>query len=107
MSCRSLRPSAEPTARSRHPPPEELPVSLPLSGLLVLDKPAGVTSYDCVARVKRVSAQSRVGHAGTLDPLATGVLLTLLGDATRRQAELLELEKEYRFKARFGAITET
>lgn len=77
------------------------------SGLLVLDKPAGVTSYDCVHRVKRILGVRRVGHCGTLDPLAEGVLLVLFGQATRLQESYLGLEKQYRFRAEFGRATTT
>lgn len=76
-------------------------------GLLVLDKPAGISSYDCVRVVKRRFNITRVGHCGTLDPLAKGVLLVLLGTATRFQERFLELEKEYRFSAEFGKKTDT
>ena len=68
--------------------------STPTGGLLV-DKPAGVTSHDVVARVRRERG-GKVGHAGTLDPFATGLLIVLLGRATRLQRFLLELPKTYR-----------
>ncbi len=77
------------------------------SGLLVLDKPVGVTSYDCVHRVKDVLQAKRVGHCGTLDPLARGVLLILTGAATRQQDTFLGLEKHYWFRAEFGHETTT
>ena len=63
--------------------------------LLVVDKPAGWTSFDVVARVRRLTAVRKVGHAGTLDPFATGVLLLLLGKMTRQQDRLMAGEKEY------------
>ncbi len=71
------------------------------TGVLVVDKPAGVTSHDVVARVRRERG-GKVGHAGTLDPFATGVLTILLGRATRLQRYLLELPKTYRATARLG-----
>jgi tRNA pseudouridine55 synthase len=72
----------------------------PARGLLV-DKPAGVTSHDVVAQVRRERG-GKVGHAGTLDPFATGLLLVLLGRATRLQRFLLELPKTYVATARLG-----
>jgi tRNA pseudouridine55 synthase len=77
------------------------------SGLLVLDKPGGVTSHDVVNRVRRAFGVKRVGHAGTLDPMATGVLVVCVGEATRA-IELLETEpKEYVAGVRFGVSTDT
>jgi tRNA pseudouridine55 synthase len=72
----------------------------PAGGLLV-DKPAGVTSHDVVAEIRRERG-GKVGHAGTLDPFATGLLVVLLGRATRLQRYLLELPKTYRATARLG-----
>jgi tRNA pseudouridine55 synthase len=72
----------------------------PALGLLV-DKPAGVTSHDVVAQIKRERA-AKVGHAGTLDPFATGLLVVLLGRATRLQRYLMELPKAYLATARLG-----
>jgi tRNA pseudouridine55 synthase len=72
----------------------------PAGGLLV-DKPAGVTSHDVVARIRRERG-GKVGHAGTLDPFATGLLVVLLGRATRLQRYLLALPKTYRATARLG-----
>ena len=76
-------------------------------GVLLIDKPAGVTSHDVVAAVRRAlggkRAAPRVGHAGTLDPFATGLLLVLLGRATKSQQELMALPKRYETVARLGA----
>ena len=72
------------------------------SGLVVVDKPAGWTSHDVVARLRRVYGQRRVGHAGTLDPDATGVLLVGLGRVTRLLRFLQETDKEYRGEVVFG-----
>jgi tRNA pseudouridine55 synthase len=77
------------------------------SGVLVVDKPAGVTSFDVVARVRRRLHVRRVGHAGTLDPDATGVLPVLLGEATKLMPYLAEHDKEYRAVVRFGIRTDT
>ena len=79
------------------------------TGLVVLvDKPAGPTSHDIVARVRRETAEKRVGHAGTLDPFATGLLIVLVGrEATREQALFMDQPKSYRVVARFGATSTT
>ena len=71
------------------------------SGFILADKPAGVTSHDVVARVRREHGV-RVGHAGTLDPFATGLLIVLLGPATRLQRYVLGLPKTYVATARLG-----
>jgi tRNA pseudouridine55 synthase len=76
-------------------------------GVLLVDKPAGVTSHDVVARVKR-ERDVKTGHAGTLDPFATGLLIVLLErEATREQARFMALPKTYRTVARFGALSTT
>lgn len=72
-----------------------------------MDKPAGPTSHDVVARVRRVLGLRSVGHAGTLDPFATGLLVVLLGRATRLARFLAPLEKVYRATARLGVRTDT
>jgi tRNA pseudouridine55 synthase len=78
------------------------------SGVLLYDKPSGVTSHDVVVRVRRGhGGQVRVGHAGTLDPFATGLLLVLVGRATRVQRFLMALPKRYEATARFGATSST
>jgi tRNA pseudouridine55 synthase len=76
-------------------------------GLVVVDKPAGWTSHDVVARLRRIYGQRRVGHAGTLDPDATGVLLVGLGRATRLLRFLTETGKVYRGEVTFGVATDT
>jgi tRNA pseudouridine55 synthase len=76
-------------------------------GLVVVDKPAGWTSHDVVARMRRCFGQRRVGHAGTLDPDATGVLLVGLGRVTRLLRFLQEAGKEYRGRVVFGVATDT
>jgi tRNA pseudouridine55 synthase len=70
--------------------------------LLLCDKPAGKTSHDIVLAVRRERRGEKVGHAGTLDPFATGLLLVLIGRATRLQRFLVELRKTYVARARFG-----
>ena len=78
-----------------------------MDGVLIIDKPAGWTSHDVVARVRRVLRERRVGHTGTLDPFATGVLVVLVGRATRLAQFLAGAEKEYEATVRFGYATET
>lgn len=78
-----------------------------IDGLLVVDKPAGWTSHDVVAKLRGATRQRRVGHAGTLDPDATGVLLVGLGRATRLLRFLQETTKEYRGVIAFGVATST
>jgi tRNA pseudouridine55 synthase len=79
----------------------------PVDGLVVVDKPAGWTSHDVVARLRRVFGQRRVGHAGTLDPDATGVLLVGLGRATRLLQFLSGMAKRYSGRLVLGAATDT
>jgi tRNA pseudouridine55 synthase len=77
------------------------------AGLLVLDKPAGMTSHDVVAVVRRLLGNRKVGHAGTLDPMATGVLLVGVGPATRLLGHLALAGKSYRATIRLGSSTVT
>lgn len=76
-------------------------------GLLVVDKPEGPTSHDVVGRVRRVLHERRVGHAGTLDPLASGVVVVVVGRATRLAAYLTSDDKRYRATIRLGFATTT
>lgn len=78
-----------------------------MDGLLIIDKPAGITSHDVVARVRRILKTKRVGHTGTLDPFATGVMVILVGKATRLAQFLDKDEKEYEAVVQFGAETDT
>lgn len=77
------------------------------SGVLVVDKPAGWTSHDVVARVRRLAGTRRVGHAGTLDPMATGVLVLGLGYGTKLLTYLVGADKAYAATIRLGATTVT
>jgi tRNA pseudouridine55 synthase len=78
-----------------------------IDGLLLVDKPAGVTSHDVVLAARRAFGESRIGHAGTLDPFATGLLVLLLGRATRLLPHLDGVPKEYAAVIAFGSETET
>jgi tRNA pseudouridine55 synthase len=78
-----------------------------MNGVLNIDKPAGMTSHDVVSRIRRVAHTKRVGHAGTLDPDATGVLLVCLGSATRITDFLVEQGKSYRATLTLGMTTTT
>ena len=79
----------------------------PASGLVVVDKPGGVTSHDVVARVRRLAGTRKVGHAGTLDPMATGVLVLGVNRATRLLGHLMLTEKAYDATIRLGVATTT
>jgi tRNA pseudouridine55 synthase len=78
-----------------------------MDGVLVIDKPAGLTSHDVVARTRHILHERRIGHTGTLDPFATGVLVILLGKATRLAQFLSGVEKEYEAIIRLGYATDT
>lgn len=78
-----------------------------MNGLLVLDKPPGVTSHDVVAIVRRATGEKSIGHLGTLDPMATGVLPLLLGKYTRLAQFFGQAEKHYEGHIRFGFATDT
>ena len=82
-------------------------IHMPKPGLLVIDKPTGPTSHDIVNIVRRGTQIRKVGHTGTLDPYASGVLLILLGSVTRLAEYLLEVDKEYLATIRFGSATST
>src|SRR3954447_26082958 len=79
----------------------------PSEGGLIVDKPSGPTSHDIVALARRALGESRIGHTGTLDPLATGVLVLLVGRATRLSQFLVSDEKEYIADVRLGVSTPT
>ena len=83
------------------------PKGLPVNGWLILDKPQGLTSTQAVSRVKRVFEAQKAGHAGTLDPLATGILPVALGEATKTVPYVVDGEKNYRFTVTWGVETDT
>lgn len=78
-----------------------------MNGILIIDKPRAMTSFDVVRRVRKLCGTRRVGHAGTLDPLATGVLPVAVGEGTRIVQFLMEGEKTYRATLKLGEITDT
>ena len=78
-----------------------------IHGLILVDKPTGPTSHDVVARARRALSEKRIGHVGTLDPMATGLLGLLVGAATRLSEYLVEKDKRYAATVRFGSSTNT
>ena len=78
-----------------------------MQGLILLDKPMGITSFGAVAKIKRAAHEKRVGHTGTLDPMATGVLPVLLGRATALSGLMLDADKRYTATVRLGVATDT
>ena len=76
-------------------------------GILLVDKPQGITSHDVVAKMRRIFHIKKVGHAGTLDPMATGLLLILIGKATKASQYLMSMDKEYTGTIRLGQITDS
>lgn len=78
-----------------------------MNGLLVIDKPGGITSHDVVSRLRRITGEQSIGHLGTLDPMATGVLPLLMGKFTRLAQYFSAAEKSYTGTIRFGFATDT
>jgi tRNA pseudouridine55 synthase len=78
-----------------------------MEGILLVDKPRDHTSHDVVARLRGKLRMKRIGHAGTLDPMATGLLIMLVGKATRVSQYLISLDKEYEGTVEFGKVTDT
>ncbi len=76
-------------------------------GILLVDKPQGITSHDVVSKMRRVYHMKKVGHAGTLDPMATGLLLILIGKATKVSQYLMSMDKEYTGTVKLGQITDS
>lgn len=77
------------------------------AGILLVDKPQGITSHDVVAKMRRVFQIKKIGHAGTLDPMATGLLIILVGKATKASQYLMSLDKEYTGTTRLGEVTDS
>jgi tRNA pseudouridine55 synthase len=84
-----------------------MPRSSGLDGILLIDKPSGWTSHDVVARTRRITGQRRIGHTGTLDPMATGLLVLCLGNATRLVEYMSAHDKTYEGEVRLGVSTDT
>lgn len=78
-----------------------------MTGVLLVDKPVGLTSHDVVDRIRKAARIRRVGHTGTLDPNATGLLILCLGHATRLSEHLIGLDKVYEGTMRLGVVTDT
>ena len=72
-----------------------------------MDKPQGITSHDVVDQVRRIYRMKKVGHAGTLDPMATGMMLILVGKATKVSQYLMSMDKEYAATMRLGQVTDS
>lgn len=83
------------------------PKPIPYHGWINIDKEGGITSFDVVARVRRILSMKKVGHAGTLDPMATGILPIAIGDATKTIAYAMDGEKSYHFTVKWGSATNT
>ncbi|HPM52597.1 MAG TPA: tRNA pseudouridine(55) synthase TruB, partial [Rhodoglobus sp.] len=79
----------------------------PASGILLVDKPQGITSHDVVARARKAVGTRKVGHAGTLDPMATGLLILGVNSATRLLTYIVGLDKQYTATIRLGVATTT
>ena len=77
------------------------------TGILLVDKPQGITSHDVVAKMRRVFKVKKVGHAGTLDPMATGLLIILIGKATKASQYLMSVDKEYVGTIKLGEVTDS
>lgn len=78
-----------------------------MNGLLLINKPAGLTSHDVVARVRRIMQTKEVGHSGTLDPMASGLMVLLIGEATKLSSFVTDGDKEYRLGLKLGITTDT
>jgi tRNA pseudouridine55 synthase len=78
-----------------------------MNGLLLVDKPLGITSFDCIRRLRRQTGVRKIGHAGTLDPLATGLMLMLFGTACKQAMTLTKMDKRYAAELTLGANSTT
>lgn len=76
-------------------------------GYLLVDKPAGPSTYDLIRWTKRSLGRIRIGHSGTLDPIASGLVILLIGKATKSQMSFMKLDKRYRFRVRLGIKTDS
>lgn len=78
-----------------------------MDGILLIDKNQGCTSYDVIRKIKRLFESEKIGHTGTLDPIATGLLILCIGKATKLSSTFMNLEKEYVTKMKLGAVSDT
>jgi len=78
-----------------------------MDGILLIDKDQGCTSYDVIRKIKRLFEGEKIGHTGTLDPIATGLLILCIGKATKLSSTFMNLEKEYVAKVKLGAVSDT
>src|SRR5687767_13728044 len=99
--------TASVSSRNSPSPHHPMTPSPSLHGYLVIDKPAGWTSFDVVARARRILGEKRIGHAGTLDPAATGVLPLAVGAATKTLEFLTDASKTYLAEITFGVETDS
>lgn len=92
------------SARGDFYPFPDLPVNWE-SVILPVDKAKGLSSFDVIRKLRKITGQRKIGHAGTLDPMATGLLICLFGSSTKRMREFLEMEKAYKGLIRLGETT--
>ena len=78
-----------------------------MQDILLIDKPAGITSFDVIRRLRRKLGMVKMGHAGTLDPMATGLMIVAVGDATKKLQDYLKLPKVYEAEVMLGIKTDT
>lgn len=97
----------EPVRKSARSGPGVSKRPSPLNGVLLVDKPVGVTSHDVVDHIRKAAGTRRVGHTGTLDPGATGLLIVCIGTATRLSEHLVGLDKTYEGYMRLGVVTDS
>ena len=80
----------------------------PSAGVVLIDKPSGITSHDVVNQIRKATGIKKIGHAGTLDPLATGLLVILISrEFTKRQSSFLKRDKQYMVTGRLGIVTDS
>ncbi len=78
-----------------------------MNGVLIVNKPSGITSFDVIRQLRRITGIKKIGHTGTLDPLASGVMILLFGSATKRAAEFSKLDKSYEAEVTLGSTSTT
>ena len=78
-----------------------------MNGLLVVKKPTGITSFDVIRKLRKITGERKIGHTGTLDPMASGVMIMLFGTATKKAGEYSKLDKSYEAKITLGSTSST